>query len=246
MNCSVTGQQKEIETLKETIANLTKQLADKDKEQVRLNSSLSSLRDELEVGQFSLFFICLCSFSNIFRWKRRRTRRSARNTFLCSSNSLKKRRPRRSKTPPPRSPRRSNRSRKTSSPAKPTWRFSTKATRSLWRAMKTTCVKSTRLSRKWRRSTRKCWKTGWVLAWWVDWRRRRARRSTRSTLSSSPRKTSDFARSETSWSHRFVGSRANEAGYRVGSTIQTLESANQELSDELVKVRVEFKVSVGV
>lgn len=76
--------------------------------------------------------------------------------------------------------------------------------------------------------------------------RRRARRSTRSTLSSSPRKTSDFARSETSWSRRFVGSRAKEAGYRVGSTIQTLESANQELSDELVKVRVEFKVSVGV
>ena len=57
MNCSVTGQQKEIETLKETIANLTKQLADKDKEQVRLNSSLSSLRDELEVGRFSLFFL---------------------------------------------------------------------------------------------------------------------------------------------------------------------------------------------
>lgn len=58
MNCSVTGQQKEIETLKETIANLTKQLADKDKEQVRLNSSLSSLRDELEVGflSFSLAF----------------------------------------------------------------------------------------------------------------------------------------------------------------------------------------------
>lgn len=53
MNCSVTGQQKEIETLKETIANLTNQLADKDKEQVRLNSSLSSLRDELEVRPFS-------------------------------------------------------------------------------------------------------------------------------------------------------------------------------------------------
>lgn len=167
MNCSVTGQQKEIETLKETIANLTKQLADKDKEQVRLNSSLSSLRDELEVGQFFLLVNVL--FSNLSRWKRRRTRRSARNTFLCSSNSLKKRRPRRSKAPPPRSPRRSNRSRKTSSPAKPTWRFSTKATRSLWRAMKTTCVKSTRLSRKWRRSTRKCWKTGLVLALRVDW-----------------------------------------------------------------------------
>lgn len=62
MNCSVTGQQKEIETLKETIANLTKQLADKDKEQVRLNSSLSSLRDELEVGQFSLFYLFMFFF----------------------------------------------------------------------------------------------------------------------------------------------------------------------------------------
>lgn len=62
MNCFVTGQQKEIETLKETIANLTKQLADKDKEQVRLNSSLSSLRDELEVGRFSLFFYLFMFF----------------------------------------------------------------------------------------------------------------------------------------------------------------------------------------
>ena len=62
VNCFVTGQQKEIETLKETIANLTKQLADKDKEQVRLNSSLSSLRDELEVGRFSLFFYLFMFF----------------------------------------------------------------------------------------------------------------------------------------------------------------------------------------
>ena len=57
MNCSVSGQQKEIETLKETIANLTKQLSDKDKEQVRVNSALSSLRDELEVHDLTLLFL---------------------------------------------------------------------------------------------------------------------------------------------------------------------------------------------
>lgn len=49
MNCSLQGQQTEIASLREAISKLTEQLSGKDMEQVRLNSSLASLRDELEV-----------------------------------------------------------------------------------------------------------------------------------------------------------------------------------------------------